>query len=41
MSEIKMDKTNDEIDYNNYNNEPWKVIESYFQGINLQQAVKV
>lgn len=40
MSEIKMDKTNDEIDYNNYNNEPWKVIESYFQGINLQQAVK-
>ncbi len=35
-----MEKTNNTIDYNNYNNEPWKIIESYFSEINLQQAVK-
>lgn len=35
----KMNKDNS-IDYSKYNEEPWKVIESYFEGAHLKQCVR-
>ena len=37
VSEMKQDSS---IDYSKYNEEPWKVIESYFEGAHLKQCVR-
>jgi len=39
-TEMKSVKSMDNIDYNKYKEEPWKLINSYFQGKHLKQLVR-
>ena len=42
LNDVKMDHTSakNSIDYNNYVNEPWSIINSYFKGKHLKQLVR-